>query len=126
MRQSWFQRGHPMQTSAKALARWTAANDETAPGWITSTRPWPTRYGLATQLSRGAQRAYVHTKDLGPDRSQIVSIVFDDRGVLLAAFRYGYELLIDAPDREAQLCERIRLQHLDVTSAVLLGRIAVR
>ena len=68
----------------------------------------------------------MHTKDLGRERSQIVSIVFDDRGALLAAFRYGYEHLLHAPDLETQLGERIRLQHLDVTSAVLLGRIALQ
>ena len=92
-----------------------AANE--APGWTASTRPQQTSRGLATELSRGEHRAYVHTRVFEAEGGRAVSILFDDRGRLVGAFR---EQQTQAP---LMLEERLRRQHAEIVDGVVSGRI---
>jgi len=92
-----------------------AANEEQ--GWTASTRPQQTSRGLATELSRGERRAYVHTRVFEAEGGRAVSILFDDRGRLVGAFR-------EQPAQAAlPLDERLRRQHAEIVDAVVSGRV---
>lgn len=87
-----------------------------APGWTASTRPQQTSRGLATELSRGEHRAYVHTRVFEAEGGRAVSILFDDRGRLVGAFR-------EQSQAPLQLEERLRRQHAEIVDGVVSGRI---
>ena len=87
--------------------------------WSATTRPHQTARGLATELSRGARRAYVHTRALDAEGGRAVSILFDDHGRLLGAFREEHE------DPALPIDERIRRQHAEIVDSVISGRLAL-
>lgn len=97
----------------------TGPSPEETSGWTASTRPHQTARGLASKLSRGDRRAYVHTRALEAEGGRAVSILFDERGRLLGAFReVRFEPSV-ATD------ERIRRQHAEIVEAVVSGRLVL-